>query len=224
MYKTIKMWILLLICFVSFGCVTPRNQENLSIEPSVQQPKPIGVYHKVSNGETLWRIAKIYNVSLNKLIELNNIPDVAQIEKNQLIFIPDATEVKEIAFESGSEDKEFVWPIKGKVVSYFHGRKGNSINKGIDIHAKEGEIVRAARTGKVVFADYLSGYGNTIILDHNDGFYSVYSQNSKLLVKLGELVFKNKEISQLGITNDLAFLHFEIRKDSIEDNPLYYLP
>ena len=85
-------------------------------------------------------------------------------------------------------------------------------------------MVKAARTGRVVFADYLSGYGYTVILDHLDGLYSVYARNSKLLVKLGELVLRNRNIAQIGRSGNLAYLHFQIRKKSIEDNPLYYLP
>ena len=92
------------------------------------------------------------------------------------------------------------------------------------ILVKEGDMVKAARTGRVVFADYLSGYGYTVILDHSDGLYSVYAKNSKLLVKLGESVLRSKDIARVGRSGSLAYLHFQIRKKSIEDNPLYYLP
>ena len=67
-------------------------------------------------------------------------------------------------------------------------------------------------------------YGNTVILDHLDGYFTVYSNNARILVNLGDVVLKGKEIAQIGRRNDLAALHFEIRRNSIEDNPLYYLP
>jgi murein DD-endopeptidase MepM/ murein hydrolase activator NlpD len=61
-------------------------------------------------------------------------------------------------------------------------------------------------------------------LDHSDGFHSVYANNSKLLVALGELVLKNGTLAHVGHSRNLAYLHFQIRKKSVEDNPLYYLP
>jgi len=205
------------------GCVTLETQEEVSIR-DFSKTKRKGVYHKVKKGETLWRIAEIYNVPIKDIIRTNNIPKAAKIEKNQLVFIPGADTVKEIFLDVDKAQNEFIWPIKGKVIRYFHHRQEGRANKGIDIRAQEGDMVKAARTGRVVFADYLSGYGYTVILDHLDGLYSVYAKNSKLLVKLGELVLRNRNIAQVGRSSNLAYLHFQIRKKSIEDNPLYYLP
>ncbi len=189
------------------------------------EPDKNGVYHKVNVGETIWRIAKTYDVAIDDIIKANNIPNVAKVEKDQLLFIPGAYSQKKIILDTGDNKNEFVWPVKGKVIHYFHQRYGNQINKGIDIQAKDGAPVLAARTGRVVLADYLGGYGHTVILDHLDGFYSVYAHNAKLSVRLDELVLKNKEIALVGKNeNQLAYLHFEVRKNSIEDNPLYYLP
>jgi len=84
--------------------------------------------------------------------------------------------------------------------------------------------VSAAREGRVVFADYLNGYGNTVILDHSDDFFSVYAQNSVLLVKLDDVVSKGTPLAQAGKNAGSAFLHFEVRKNSVATNPLYYLP
>lgn len=205
------------------GCIALETQEEVSIRdfPKIKRK---GVYHKVKAGETLWRIAKTYNIPIKDIIRTNNIPKTAKIEKNQLVFIPGVGAVKEIFLDVDKAQNEFIWPIKGKVIRYFHHRRGSRVNKGIDIRAQEGDMVKAARTGRVVFADYLSGYGYTVILDHLDGLYSVYAKNSKLLVKLGELVLRNSDIAQVGRSSDLAYLHFQIRKKSIEDNPLYYLP
>ena len=110
------------------------------------------------------------------------------------------------------------------MVRRFRDRTESGYSKGIDIKGSDGDAVKAARSGRVVFADELPGYGKTIILKHEDGYYSVYGNNAKLLVGLDDLVFKNKTISFIGETGDIAYLHFEIRRKSIEDNPLYYLP
>jgi len=211
------------------GCVSLETQEEISLTdikiPPISREREHGVYHKVGEGETLWRIAKTYDVAIGNIIRINNIPKAAKIEHNQLLFIPGADAIRAIVLDTDESQAEFIWPIKGKIIKYFHQRQKNGeIHKGISIQAQEGDTVRAARTGRVVFADYLSGYGQTVILDHLDGLYSVYARNAKLLVKLNELVLKSSGVAEVGASDHLAYLHFEIRKNSVEDNPLYYLP
>jgi len=211
-----------LLIFMS-GCISLETQREIAV---AKPPIPIrqGIYHKVKKGETLWRIAQVYSVPVRNIARVNNIPKAAKIEKNQLVFIPGAKKVLEIDLDADHSQNDFIWPIKGKVIRYFHERYGNVINKGIGIKARVGDEVRAARTGRVVFADYLIGYGYTVILDHSDGFHSVYANNSKLFVELDELILKNMTLARVGYYRNLAYVHFQIRKKSIEDNPLYYLP
>ena len=172
----------------------------------------------------MWRIAKTYGVSIDEIIKNNKLPSAAHIEKAQLIFIPGADRVQTVVTAHDTKDSEFIWPIKGKVISSFGDRKGSRINKGIDIQTNEGAVLCASRSGKVVFADYLNGYAYTLILDHVDGYYSVYAQNSKLMVKLDDFIEQGNPIAQVGKNGPLAFSHFEIRKRSSADNPSYYLP
>ncbi len=214
-----------MIAFIS-GCAgLPIEREEIIVRKRTSQvSKREGIYHKVQKGETLWRIAKTYNVALNDIIRANKIPNVAQVEKSQLVFIPGAKDLKHVLLDNGGVENDFIWPVKGKVVSYFQQRQGLYINKGINIEVAKGEVVRAARTGRVIFSDYLTGYGKTIILDHQDGLYSVYAQNSHILVHLGDFVLKNNEIAHVGNYKKLAYLHFEIRKNSKANNPLNYLP
>ena len=181
------------------------------------------MYHKVQKGETLWSIAKAYDVSMKEVIDANRIPNVARVEENQLVFIPGVHASKEITVNKAKENG-FAWPVRGKLIGYFHERKGAYFNKGIDIQAREGDTVRAARRGQVVFADYLMGYGYTVILSHADEFFSVYARNGKLLVGLNDSVHQGQEIARVGQGDNPSHVHFEIRKRSLEDNPLYYLP
>lgn len=221
----------LIFCLLTtlFGCAGLEVKSDYEIGDVINYPEPEqqGIYHKVNPGETIWRIAKAYEVSISDIIQSNKIPDVAKIEDNQLIFIPGA--IKEIVIQDETididENKEaFIWPVDGKVVSYFRESINSRINKGIDIRVMPGDPVVASRAGEVVFADDLPGYGKTVIIDHGDGFYSVYSLNTKLLVDVGEHVRKRTMIAHVGTTGDTAKLHFEIRKNNLEDNPLYYLP
>jgi lipoprotein NlpD len=211
------------------GCATTKNLDEESLDETMihlPEPERQGVYHKVKPSETLWRIAKTYQVSLEDIVKMNNIPDAARVEENQLIFIPGVTALLEIPEIQKEDEKqtEFAWPLQGKIIRYFREPIHGYVNKGIDIEAREGEPVKAARSGRVVLADYLSGQGQTVILDHEDGFFSIYSQNSKLNVKLGDAVKKSEVLAFLGRQNSSAYLHFEIRKNSLEDNPLFYLP
>ena len=205
------------------GCATTKTRHDKTVT-DLPEPERKGIYHKVKRGETVWRVAKTYNVPISEIIAANNIPDMARIEVNQLLFIPGAERAEAIMVATDETHNDFIWPIEGKILRYFRDSLGPKVSQGIDIQAKEGDFVKAARSGRVVFADYLPGYGETIILDHLDGYYSVYGHNAKLLVGLGEAVLKSNTIAQIGRTNNLAFLHFQIRKNAIEDNPLYYLP
>ncbi len=116
------------------------------------------------------------------------------------------------------------WPVKGKLVSSFSVGKG--LNKGIDIAAKLGESVRAAADGQVVYAGSgLRGYGNLIIVKHQNSYLSAYAHNSLLLAKEGDDVTRGEKIAEVGGSGAAAVkLHFEIRRDGVPVDPLKYLP
>ena len=196
----------------------------------------IGIYHPVNKGETLWRICKTYDADLQEVAELNNIKDATQIEAGDKIFIPGATKVKKVKVFKKEPTKKnvkivqpkgkFSWPIQGKVVSYFGVRKGRKYD-GIDIRAPLGLPVKAADSGKVVFADRLSGYGNIIILKHKNKYTTVYAHNKVNLVKEGRWVKKGSVIAKVGNSHNPAIsptLHFQIRRYNKARNPLFYLP
>lgn len=120
----------------------------------------------------------------------------------------------------------FAWPIKGDIISYFGSKTDRVKNKGIDISAREGSSVRAAKSGRVVLCDeWLKGLGKTIILDHGNNFQTVYAYNSLIMVNLGDMVEQNSIIAKAGKTGRAKepSLHFEIRKDGEPQNPFYYL-
>ncbi|MCK5011914.1 MAG: M23 family metallopeptidase, partial [Deltaproteobacteria bacterium] len=98
---------------------------------------------------------------------------------------------------------------------------------GIDIRAPLGLPVKAADSGKVVFADRLSGYGNIIILKHKNKYTTVYAHNKVNLVKEGRWVKKGSVIAKVGNSHNPAIsptLHFQIRRYNKARNPLFYLP
>ena len=116
------------------------------------------------------------------------------------------------------------WPAKGKIIRGYTLK--SAVHKGIDLQGKLGDSVRAANSGKVVYAGSgLVGYGNLLIIKHNEHYLSAYGHNSQLLVKEGELVKVGQKIAKFGDTGtDKVKLHFEIRRDGKPVNPLGLLP
>ncbi|HEY8095979.1 MAG TPA: peptidoglycan DD-metalloendopeptidase family protein [Methylobacter sp.] len=116
----------------------------------------------------------------------------------------------------------FQWPIKGNVLKAF----AQADNKGIDIAGKIGQDVNAAEAGKVVYSGQgLIGYGNLLIIKHNDLYLSAYANNSQLLVAEGDTVGKGDVIAKVGQAGaSKTSLHFEIRKNGKPVNPLNFLP
>ncbi len=221
------------VLFFISGCATVDHpapgQESTSPSSSPEGELPNvegGVYHKVKPGETLWRIAKTYNVDVDNIVQRNNIPNAGKIEKDQLIFIPGAVSTREVSIDEAPaiDDGTFVWPVKGRVLVHFGERYRSRITKGLLIETREGTQVKAARSGKVVFADYLNGYAHTVILEHTDGFNSVYGQNAKLTVRVGDQVAQNEPVGYVGCSGNDCFAYFEVRKKGASVNPVYYLP
>jgi len=117
------------------------------------------------------------------------------------------------------------WPASGKVISGFQAGGGGD-GAGLNIAGNMGDPVRAAASGTVVYSgNGLIGYGELIIIKHNDTFLSAYGHNSKRLVKEGERVSAGQEIALMGASGaPRVELHFEIRKDGKPVDPLGYLP
>ena len=117
------------------------------------------------------------------------------------------------------------WPASGKVIGGFQAGGGGD-GAGLNIAGNMGDPVRAAASGTVVYSgNGLIGYGELIIIKHNDTFLSAYGHNSKRLVKEGDRVSAGQEIALMGASGaPRVELHFEIRKDGKPVDPLGYLP
>jgi len=122
------------------------------------------------------------------------------------------------------ENVEWQWPASGQVVGKFDG--DSTITPGIDIAGQKGQPVKAAGPGIVVYAgDGVRGYGNLIILKHNDRFLSAYAHNDSLKVKENDVVKAGETIATMGQTDaDQVELHFEVRVNGQPQDPLQYLP
>ncbi|OQX84075.1 MAG: hypothetical protein B6D53_00820 [Candidatus Omnitrophica bacterium 4484_49] len=208
---------------VFYGCAAvPRREsseyEVISAHEVFQPPEPPsrGVYHKVQKGETLYRIARAYDVQIQDIVRANNLANPSMIKEGQLLYIPGVEKTISLS------EKKFIWPVNGKVIVNYHQKTKRGISKGIDILSSGDYNVRAVKSGVVSYSgEDLKGYGNVIIIDHGDEIYSVYAYADKVFVSKGEFVNQGETIAALSPQHPV--LHFEIRKGHKPVDPLYYL-
>lgn len=123
---------------------------------------------------------------------------------------------------AGEDGIDFLWPASGSLIAGFDEAR----NKGYDIAGKAGDPILASADGRVVYAGAgLRGYGNLVILKHNNTFLTAYAHNQALLVKEDQAVRKGQKIAEMGSTDaDRVKLHFEIRRQGKPVDPSRYLP
>lgn len=234
---------------------------------------PVGIYHVVEPGQTLYRIAKVYSVDEARLAKVNGITDPKQLTAGQRLYIPGAVLARDVPVERpkappppvvppppvkpvkpkpaqtvaktksatqkpvpvGTAEAipgprpapgTFVWPVRGQVVAEFGTAAGKS-SKGIEIAVPHGTPVIASAAGKVIYSgNGIRGYGNLIILEHAENFFTVYGYNTKNLVAVDSFVGQGDRIALSGAPSDSKSprLHFEIRKGKTAANPIFYLP
>ena len=121
-------------------------------------------------------------------------------------------------------------PINGRIITHFGPRRNeryniSTISNGINIAVTENTFVRAFSDGEVVFSDVFTGSGRMIIIDHKNGFHTVYGYNNDLLVQRGDLVAKGQVIALSGMTGTAIepSLHFELRRNGLPVNPLDFI-
>lgn len=122
---------------------------------------------------------------------------------------------------AADEGIQWAWPAAGPVIGSFDEAR----TKGLDIGGKAGDPVWVAADGRVVYAGFLRGYGNLVIVKHNDTFLTAYGHNQTLLVKEDQAVRKGQKIAEMGSTDsDKVELHFEIRRQGKPIDPAKLLP
>jgi murein DD-endopeptidase MepM/ murein hydrolase activator NlpD len=188
--------------------------------------------HTVVAGETVYRIAQTYGVSVARLMAANGLSEPRDLRVGQSLVIPGSYRVG-----SGSDggvhrytgeraSRKFMWPVAQGVVSSGFGIRNGAMHDGVDIAAPAGTPVYAADSGVVIFAGTLHGYGNTVIIRHDDGYATVYGHNQRNLVAEGVRVARGQEVGIIGRSGRTtgANLHFEVRRDNVAKDPLAYLP
>jgi len=235
MRKLIRSALTLLILFSLGGCIgtCPLNGPCGSSSPTASSNGSSHPYkiHVVRRGDTLWHIAKRYNISLQDLMAVNHIQDPSHLIVGSRLIIPSRSYVRSnrpAAFTASqaaaAKGEGFIWPVRGKIITFF-GKTKSKISKGIVISAPRGADIKAAQSGKVIFSGSYGPLGHTVILQHPDGFSTVYAHNQKNLVKVGQWVRQGQVIATVGTSGHVTHpcLEFEIRKKSRAVDPLVYL-
>lgn len=225
---------------VNLGAVASPVSMGAAMPGSENAGKP--GYYSVRPGDTLTKIALDHGQAWRDIAKWNGLDNPNVIEVDQVLRVaPAETRVvappktaavpaqqaaqpaSQVPSAPALEDGlAFAWPHQGQVLAGFDEAK----NKGIDFAGKAGDPVLASADGKVVYAGAgLRGYGNLVILKHNNTYLTAYAHNQTLLVKEDQAVVKGQRIAEMGSSDaDRVKLHFEIRKQGKPVDPSKYLP
>ena len=210
-------------------------------------------YYRVKQGDTLYSIAWRTGRDFQDLAKWNRLESAHTIYVGQVLITRPPTKsisraapksspkpaaktqkpakktvskktVAKTQKENFKRNLSWRWPSNAKVIKAF--RRGDDTRKGIVLSGNPGQAVMAAESGKIVYSGSgLIGYGQLIIIKHNNNYLSAYGHNRKLLVKEGEWVTKGNKIAEMGLNEKgVPALHFEIRKNGNPLNPIAVLP
>ena len=168
---------------------------------------------------------------VNKIDKTQEItaPDTdndASSENKDSFSMPVAAEVQNAATQKNESKKRFNWPLRGDVIEKFGIASNGLRNDGINIRANEGDSIKSAEDGTVVYAgNEISGFGNLVMVRHSHGWMSAYAYCSEILVKRGQTVKSGDIVAKVGHTGSVRApqLHFELREKTIAVDPMNYL-
>ena len=223
---------------------TIRWENDLKSITSIKQGQGLkilpvtGMKHKVKHGETIYSIAKKYQVDAQVIVDwpYNSFAndETFALAVGQVLIVPDGIKPKEIpiaprqyyaqvpAAGTATGTGQFVWPVGGRIsqgYSWYH--------KAIDIANEAAPDIVAADGGAVVATGWPAswGYGNRVIIDHGNSFATLYAHLAQIYVRTGQTVSKGQAIGRMGSTGRSTgvHLHLEFRKNGVVQNPLNYL-
>ena len=188
-------------------------------------------YYKVRPGDTLTQIAKRYGQNVNTLVAWNNLPNASQIEVGQVLRVRrhvasrnTATQQRQATAVTPINRLSLQWPTDNASSSIIQRYNGTT-SKGIDIAGTQGQQIRSAASGTVIYVgEEVRGYGKLILISHNDYTITAYAHNETLLVQKDQKVQAGQVISTMGSSDtDSVKLHFEVRLNGKAVDPLPYL-
>lgn len=222
-----------------------REPYELAVGQTLRLPGPST--YTVRRGQNLYRIALAHGMTTEELARLNGLRPPYEIYPGQVLQVNGSADVAVAENRTPSSGNRtsggtrtppppppppaaptsvsFAWPLTGQVLDRF--RAGDRQLDGIRIEARMGEPVRAAASGVVAYVgNELQGYGELVLLRHNDRWVTAYGLNSRILVEVGQEVSAGDVIANAGASGstDVPALHFEIRRGVEPVDPLTRLP
>ncbi len=201
-------------------------------------PPEDGVIHTIKKGDTIKKIADLYQADELSIIEANDINPLA-LTVGTTIFIPDgvppapkiktkprtrsALSLKQIFKPTPANPNtgtKLLWPAKSHRINQYYTWR----HRALDINGRMGDPIYAAESGKVIRAGWNRGYGYNVMINHGNGIITLYAHSSKLLVKKGDTVKRGDVIALIGSTgwSTGPHIHFEVRVNGRKVNPLNY--
>ena len=189
-------------------------------------------YHTVRAGDTLYSIARSYDLDYRQLAQWNRLGDGSMIRPGQRLLLQPPGSLPAATQRAGASvprvavvpAPRWLWPTDGRI--YLRYGESPKTASGIRITGRTGQPVRAAAGGEIVYAGSgLASYGQLLIIKHNQSWLSAYGFNSALLVHEGDKVVAGQVVAEMGEDSaGVAVLHFEIRRAGQPVDPVIYLP
>lgn len=202
------------------------------------------IRHRIEPGQTLYRIAKAYGLTVDELMSVNEISDPTTLAVGGELIIPGATSPKSVEHKDSPEPVatpatparqmstapvgklggQLAWPLRGVLYARF-GKKGRDAHDGIDLAAPAGTGVRVAAPGHVLYAGEQRGYGMIVIVEHPGGLVTLYAHNRDVKAKTGQRLRGDEVIATVGDSGATSgpHLHFEVRVNGVPVDPLEHL-
>ena len=201
----------------------------------------------VKSGDTLFGIARKFGVSVQKIVEINNLGLNNVIFTGQVLKIPKITGSKSVTLNSNKNLKivtlpqpkpnilktssrilkvKFYSPLDGAIITKFGIKSDGVMNEGIYIEADYGTIVKSSADGEVIFlGSDLKDFGKLLIIKHSENLITSYAHLSKIYVHEGEIITRGQPIAEVGSSGKVtkSQLYFEIRQDNEALDPITYL-
>jgi murein DD-endopeptidase MepM/ murein hydrolase activator NlpD len=244
---------LLVVLLAGSACVTTHATPVPELSERHVEPELLLVRHRVEKGQTLYRIARAYGLTVDDLMQANGMEDPRELKAGETLLIPGAAETKPVADFDAPEPEAraprpepagkpapkpppqravkvgrsagvLEWPLRGVLYARF-GKKGKEPHDGIDLSAPAGNPVKAAAPGTCLFAGDQKGYGLIVILEHEGGLITLYAHNRDVRVKTNQKVRAGQVVATVGDSGRTSgpHLHFEVRRDGVPVDPLELL-
>ncbi len=192
-----------------------------------EETEVVEITHNVRSGEALSTIARQHDTDVATIREYNNISGDMIRAGDELVIPVHRTGNNNV---SRSASTNFSWPVDGNITSDYGNRRHpvsgrNDFHSGVDIAAPHGTTVQAAASGTVSFVGWMGGYGRVVIIDHGNGYETLYAHNSQILVNKGQNVNRGSAIARVG-TSGVAtgpHVHFEVHQNGNHQNPMNFL-